>query len=444
MSIRILDLLPKRLDLPLAIGLFLTTLIGLVVRLVWTQQVDTQPVADFAWYFDRAVELSRGMGYHVDGKATAYWPAGYPLALAAVFKFFGAGVGVAKTFNLLLSLACVPLTQMLSMRLFGSRPAAILAGLIVAIHPSFVAYSSILASEPLYTALVLGGCLGLLSAETRWWAYALSGGLLGAAALVRPQAIIIPILVMACAWLYDSATQKDFKFWRSLGIAMLAAIVVMSPWLIRNQSVFGEFVFVSTNGGDNLLIGNHEGADGRYKNPDAAGLERAEGMSEPARDKAARAAAFAYMTDHPLRTIRRWPRKLKLTFMTGTDAAYWGFQKTAGELTIPGAGSDKQQFKSFRRTSQDFVKWLMWALALGVVTAFAANWMKRPGAAFPALPIVMICYAGALGLVFFGNPRFAFPVIPFIAMSAAYGPVAIWSVVHRPKSNQSIISKSTK
>ena len=47
----------------------------------------------------------------------------------------------------------------------------------------------------------------------------------------------------------------------------------------------------------------------------------------------------------------------------------------------------------------------------------------------PALGLAMIGYVVAVSCVFFGNPRFAFPVLPYMAMYAGALLVMVWSAL---------------
>ena len=79
------------------------------------------PYSDAAWYFSRAVALSRGEGYSEGGVPTAYWPPGWPLTLAALFNVFGVSLIPIKIFNFLCSIAVGWLTYDLGRRLFESE-----------------------------------------------------------------------------------------------------------------------------------------------------------------------------------------------------------------------------------------------------------------------------------------------------------------------------------
>lgn len=386
--------------------------VALAVRLAFLVAVPSQPVTDFDWYFERAASIARGEGYAVNGTPTAYWPVGYPGALAAVFWLTGASVVAGKTLNLALSLAVVALTFGLGRRLFPERAVAPVAAGLIAVHPAFVAYSGVLASEPLYTTLTLGGLVLLADTERPRSGWA--GLLFGVATLVRPQALLLPFLALA--------VRRPGLAARPLGLACAVAAgmmaLVLAPWLARNQAVFGQFVFVSTNGGDNLLIGHHPGATGRYRNP----LEiepRLSGLSEPQRDSSSRRLAVGHLRRDPGSVARTAPAKLEATFLSGTDAAYWAFQTEKGLLRTPGVGDDKPRFLTFRAYGQAFAPALALAAVVGSLLALAR---RRP---VPAVIWVWIGYTALIAVAFFGNPRFGVPVAPLLALAAAQGVAAL-------------------
>jgi hypothetical protein len=390
-------------------------LLGFAARLWWVLAVDTQPVTDFAWYFNKATEISQGLGYQDKGFSTAYWPVGWPAALGLMFKLFGASLGVAKAFTLLLTWAAIPLTYSLSRRIFSSEPAALVAAGVVAFHPHFIAYSSILASEPLFTCLTLAFFNGSLAARQKPIFAGPGGAALGLACLVRPQAILLPLMMAAFSWKLDAKRRRDAFL--VLGLTFILAGAVMSPWLLHTKAVFGRFVFVSTNGGDNLLIGHHPGATGRYNNPDACGLVRPPGMKEGERDQAALKQGIANIKSDPFRSLALIPAKVGTTLFTTTDAAYWAFQKNRDGLDVPGKGSDKALFLGFRSLSHWAFIGVLAAGLIGLAKLLfmtKADEMRMAGAALVFSGVLLPLLLSA---VFFGNPRFFFAAIPLLAIA---------------------------
>lgn len=398
---------PKRTHLWMLLGIMT---VGLILRVIWVSRVDTQPVTDFAWYLQKAVQISQGEGYHHQGVSTAYWPVGWPAALGFFFRLAPATLASAKLLTTLLTWLAIPLTYLLGRKLFSREESALLGAGIIAIHPHFIAYSSILASEPLFTCLTLGFFILQVEAVRKPLHAVLSGLLLGLACFVRPQALLLPCLVRLFSWKQEK--QSRSMAWISVGLCLVVCLGVLSPWLLHTKAIFGRFVFVSANGGDNLLIGHHPGAKGRYRNPDECGLVRPPDMSESERDQAALRQALANIRQDPFLSIRLIPAKLSETLFTTTDAAYWAFQLDPSGLQSAGI-TDPAFFRWFRALSQ----WSQWSLLCLSALGLARLILARRTASLPillsglGLPLI-------LSVVFFGNPRFFFAAIPLCALLA--------------------------
>lgn len=386
----------------------LPLVVGLAARWAWLGLVDTQPVTDFEWYFQRAASVARGEGYTVDGVPTAYWPVGWPGFLGIVFAVFGTSLAAAKSANLVLGTAVCGLVPVFAAQRGASRAQAVAAGLLCALYPAWWAYAGVLASEPLTVVLCLSALvLARPGRRAGWW---FGGGLAaGLAALARPQALLIVAAALAADAWWGARPGRARAGWLCAGAALAVA-----PWTARNAVVLGAFVPVSTNGGDNLLIGHAPGADGGYRRP----LEiepRLAGLSEVQRDRSSARLALGHVRRDPLRSASLVPAKLYETFLKHTDAPYWAFQTERGRLSDPGAGPHREGFVAYR-------DWCRWAgnglLALAAAGALAAWWRRGPGTWAQA----SACAVGAvasLAALFFGNGRFGLPAVPFLAVLAA-------------------------
>ena len=184
-------------------------------------------------------------------------------------------------------------------------------------------------------------------------------------------------------------------------------------------------VFISTNGGDNLWIGNNENATGKYIPPPGIPQSPAK---ELANDKATRTEGKNYILDNPGKVISLWPAKLEATFLTRSDVAYWSFQTEKGKLITPGMGSDKPLYKFTQRFSANFAYWLLIFAGVGAVLSFPFLESRRA----LGIPVAMIGLTALLSMVFFGNPRFGFPAIPFQAMLAASAVGSIFMLMSLP------------
>lgn len=397
--------------------------LAFVVRAVWMLNVNTMPVTDFAWYYDRAVGMATGAGYSVDGTPTAYWPVGYSAFLAAFFSVLKPTVTLAKLLNLLLVLTSVGISFRLAHRLFCSNAVAIVASLLLSLHFSWIAYSGIVGSEPLFTALTLWGTWTLLTNPASKGAWTWGGFAFGLATLVRPQAALIPLIVLWCVAKYDG--EASFKLSKAVwGVYVMLALVLV-PWTVRNIEEMKAPVIVSTNMGDNLLIGNHPDATGSYMDPTKCGVN-VRGLGEVERNSKTTKAALDHIVSHPWRTIKLWPAKAWNTFGRATDGPYWAFQKTKGQLTVPGAGDDKALFlasKSYASISHGI---LLSLFVIGVPVLLRSRQRLEGTMRVPALGIALVGYVLTVSFVFFGNPRFAFSVLPFMAMYAGALLVVVW------------------
>ncbi|MDI9638855.1 glycosyltransferase family 39 protein [Kamptonema cortianum] len=382
--------------------------LGAIVRVWWLGQVDTQPVTDFDWYFERAAGIVAGQGYSVDAVATAYWPAGYPLFLSVFFWIFGSTVSVAKAVNLLLTLSCVALTYLITHRLTTCRPVALVAAAIVCFSPAMIAYSGILASEPLFCALLLVSVYLSVLSLTRpalWYVTGLASAL---AAMVRPQAVLVPFVLLLAHWIWRGKTERFQPLIATVAVT-LSLIIGLLPWTIRNAVIYKSFVFISTNGGDNLWIGNNPKATGEYIPPPG---RPSTPSNELKNDRETRKLAIQHMTKNPREVIGLWPKKFAATFFKSTDAPYWAFQTKRGELVVPGMGPERNLFLKFRSINKIYTVSLFVLACLGLF----AGLLSTKGRRIIVVAASQVALVTVITFVFFGNGRFGFSAIPFLAI----------------------------
>jgi hypothetical protein len=380
--------------------------LALAVRGWWWGVVDTQPVTDFAWYFDRAASIARGDGYAVDGAPTAYWPVGWPALLGFVFAVWGPSLVAAKATNLALGALACALTAAVGARFGLGRAGACAAGLCHAALPGTWAYATVLASEPLVVVASLGA-LAALRPGRPWPVCLAAGVLLGVGTLARPPALLFAAAALAGAWAAGERLGRQAALAAACGV-----LLAVLPWTARNWAVLGAPVPVSTNGGDNLLIGHWPGATGGYSNPLAV-EPRLAGLGEVERDRSATRLALGYIRRDPARSLRLVPAKLYETFLKQTDAAYWAFQTRRGVLVVPGAGDDKRAYLGYRSACQAGGWALLGLAALGALAGFR----QAPRAVAASLGAVAA--VALVSAVFFGNGRFGLPAAPFLAVLAA-------------------------
>ena len=408
--------------LPLRVrDLALVALVAFLSRLIWILAVRATPISDFLFYHTKATELAAGLGYVWHGHPTAFWPPGYPLFLSVLYRAAGASVLVAQLSSVVLWTVTSVLAYLLGTRL-GGRRVGLIAGLLVALYPDFIFYSSLLASENLFIALLCGSIMLLILASEHSGRRAsllvgAAGLLLGAGALTRASAMVVSVLFVPLLLL---APAKDPRLGqRVLRCALLLGCValVILPWLIRNQIVMGRPVF-ATEGGYTLWIGNHRGANGGYdiaNGPSFGSLESVQGEIEM--DDKFTALAISFIVEHPGEWVALMPKKLSRLF-TPQPVLRWNLYRD-DDTVRPGlsrfeAGLAHHRKRISRYTGR--LQNLYWLL--GVVGLVVAVARRRSAALYLLVPVAYwLVFSLTLG---HGEPRYLMSVAPLLAPGVAY------------------------
>jgi len=94
-------------------------------------------------------------------------------------------------------------------------------------------------------------------------AWALFGLVWGAIALSNPS--LLSLLPFALAWACYQR-QREHQNWIVPAVTAVAAFAIcVTPWMVRNEQVFGRFVFIRSDFGAELRLGNYPNSDGLWK-----------------------------------------------------------------------------------------------------------------------------------------------------------------------------------
>jgi 4-amino-4-deoxy-L-arabinose transferase-like glycosyltransferase len=408
--------------------------LAVILRILWLLLVDSKPVSDSFWYYEKGIEIASGKGYVIQDLPTAYYPVGYPIFLALVFKIFGNYLLAGKIFNIILYVGILYFSYYISKNIFNSEFVGKITLFILSIYPNHIAYTSILSTEILFLFLFLSGAYLILRFGKNVWSLILSGFIWGFMCLVRPQGILIPVLLILTLPLPVWKT-----FWEKLKGALLVYVfifIVMLPWVIRNYYVFNEFFIVSTNDGINLLIGNNPNASGEYslsnetiyylwdsenqysspdslvKNlPNSKYWTRYGFKDENVASKKFRQKAFEFVVNNPKAEIVLLPKKLLLNYKKGNEGIGWA-------LTEIPINSDfrKKSFSIFNKAANYFYYAVMIFSLFYLIKSGYKIWSKKQKPPFPLTGLYTILYFTMLAVIFFGGYRFNFPVIPWLVM----------------------------
>lgn len=390
--------------------------------------VPVVPVSDAAWYFNAASRLAQGLGYQAGGSPTAYWPVGWPAILGGVFAVFGPSVLVGQILNLIAAGGTFFLTLALVRHLSGSEAVARLTVLLLAIYPNSIAYPALLMTETVYTFVLLLGLWLYIGRHSTPAAFA-SGLAFAVATYIKTQTLLIPLIVIAIRYLLDHNLRFRWRVLVNGAVLYLAMALVIAPWTYRNYTVFGEPVLISTNGGLTLLTGNNPSANGGFT-PDDPLIELIDRSTahQVAADKEAKALAIQWIKDNPQRFIALIP--LKIWHLWAPDGeAEWAFQAGA-----PHYAAHEKLFRSIRYVNQGYYLLLMIGCAYGAL-AVARTALRDKGfhrlSPWLTLPPLLALYTTLLAIVFSGQCRFHFPVMPLLIMLTSYGVLEQLSVASK-------------
>jgi 4-amino-4-deoxy-L-arabinose transferase-like glycosyltransferase len=267
----------------------------------------------FGWEMGRiAASIASGHGFanpfQTPTGPTAWEPPLTPYLMAGVFKVFGiysrSSAFVLLTINSLWSaLTCISIFRV-ARRSFGET-VAVASAWTWALFPYVIYWDIKWMWETSLSALLITTIFWLaVSMEDAdgvkpWLRFGL---LWGVAALNSPSLL---------SFLPASGLYGWYRRWRagrrSLAGVLLASLIflaIITPWLVRNKRVFGQPVFLRTNFGAELRMGNGPYADGTwqyYLHPadNVAEFRRYHQMGELAYVRARRDEAVAWIKANP-------------------------------------------------------------------------------------------------------------------------------------------------
>jgi len=282
--------LPQHYGKRTLVALALIAALGLVVR----AYVVVNPVADpaddsHAYYAISKALYEEGSFGGPEFRDSSDWSPGAPFLYAASFYATGgAREGTARIVEALLGVGTILVVFALGWRLGGrelGRWVGLFAAFAVAIYPPFLHTTGELMSEPPAMLTLPAAILAFLWANERRspWAWLVPGFLFGLTAMFRPEYLLVgaAFVVLAfirIAWSQTSAGNR--RAWTAglagAAVLLVALVLPILPWTIRNVVVLDRVVPISTGGGKALYVGTYLPADGEYQRVKALLVQRYE------------------------------------------------------------------------------------------------------------------------------------------------------------------------
>ena len=218
---------------PDAAALLLIGVVAALLRLAFLYRVPVLLTGDSQSHFLPGFDLVHGYTFEPELRR----PPGYALFAAGTILLFGEDLRALAFVQQVLGVLTALLAYGLGRVTFG-RLAGLLAGLLVAVNGALIVSGQSIMTETLFTFLLLGTLLLLLQAgRTGRWPWAVTAGLaLGAAALTRPVAQALVLLVPLAFLLYD---RRLWPIVRGTVLVGVGVLLVMGPWMLRNMAEHG-------------------------------------------------------------------------------------------------------------------------------------------------------------------------------------------------------------
>lgn len=353
-------------------------------------------------------------------------PPGYPL-----FVWLTGGThhpGFTVIAHLLLGVAAMVLTYRLARQLFDRR-VGVVAALVIAVDPTSLAHSNYVLAETVFTVVVLGAMVLILRpGQTIGRGRAVcAGALLALGVLLRPIAVLFPVVLVPALWLLWHGRRRDL----TAAVALVLAFALpVGGWIVRNQ-VVADLPSVSSVLGKELLYSGAGGAiqeeEGHFSvQGDRDLTRRSDGAPESGGDAAGRrgsdiGAALGTMARHPVGVAK--------SLVRGGARTLLGPGKLVMLHTLfgrppPGKPWDATQLAGVSApVSRALLAYEMAVLVVLYVLAAAGvvRQIRERRYALLACLLVPILYFGFSAPGLAGHARYRVPLVPYLAVLAGVG-----------------------
>lgn len=264
--------LPQRYGKRTLIALGAIALLGLVVRAYVVVNPVEHPGDDSRAYYALSKSLYTEQSFGgPEFEDSSDWSPGAPFLYAASFYATGgAREGTARIVEALLGVATILVVFALGWRLGGrdhGRWVGLFAAFAIAIYPPFIHTTGELMSEPPAMLTLPAAILAFLWASDRreTWPWLVPGLLFGLTALFRPEYLLVGAAFVVLAAIRVGRAREWRLGLAGAGVLLVALILPILPWTVRNYVVLDKVVPISTGGGKALYVGTYLPADGEYQ-----------------------------------------------------------------------------------------------------------------------------------------------------------------------------------
>lgn len=288
---------------------WLPVVVALSVRLAFLVIHSAPAIAgDAELYHGVAQNLADGEGYSLGGEPFGNREPGYILLVAVLYAIFGATPMAVFIFHAILGAAACGLVALIGERL-ANRGVGIVAGLLLAVSPSFLGYTDVVLTEVFSLFIVTAATLMLLKIidhPSSWRLTIGLGLLLGYGTLTRSNFIVLALGMPVFLAVARLKPRVLLKISASVISILLLALV---PWVLRNAHEFDRFIPSRVGSWEIFWSGSYIPWNGEWRGyvPPLTDIE--EGLTQLEADEKLMELTIDNIKRDPVGVARIWARK---------------------------------------------------------------------------------------------------------------------------------------
>ena len=388
---------------------------------------DTVPFSDYRYYHMAGEKIAEDWRFFFDASQVehygrfGWWPPLYPFTIGAVYSVFGVDPRLVAYAQVLLGAVMCGLVYRLARRAAGHKT-GLLAATLVAVNPTYVFATNLLASENLFVLWLVLGLLWATRIPATRRTLIVAGVFFGLGALTRAIGLLVPFVVAAW-WLVRAESRQIWL--HHAATLLVACFVIIAPWTLRNALVVGSPAIVCFGGGLNFYFGHNDAGIG-YR--DLASTPMARLTTQASIDRTGYELGARYIAAHPLGFVTRAGHKIAALF----ESPGYATHSNSAIMLPDGWRTDaaKRQIAEAMRARQRNKNRLLDGLFthLAAVHSYAILATALGGALLlrrrltPELGLMIwlsLAWVGA-HVLFWAQPRFRYPMELFLTLLAAY------------------------
>ncbi len=369
---------------------------------------------DRTLYHEAAIAVANGQLW--PETAFAFLPL-YPWLLGLAYMVFGTSLLIPLVLGMLMDWSTLMLIILVARRLGAPPWSTLIVAVLFICYPVAVVYAPLTMPNSLNMLLVTGWT---------WWAVRMNpvkgrdwlilGGSAGVIALGFAGALLLMLVVgTVIAW----SQRQEKKAWFGWAMAWLAFAIPLAPVSWHNTRAEGAFVLLTTHGGFNFYMGNHERATGHpvrvrdFRMTAQAMLADAHAAAEAAKGRSLSGAESSswwmqqgrdFWRTEPWSAIALTGRKIML---------FWHWRDV-----------DDMRMAEQLRIVEPRLHWLIWPGFALIAIGGVVGLISLRGGGIPGVVVL----TGMVSLVmFFITARYRLTFVPLMLALAAAGTVQ-WPV----------------